>query len=238
MMALCGFAALSEGEEIVCAIEDGSYVIRIPDENGDLGWLADDMAQDDSVVRLASAELEDGAFVVRYDPVNDGEVTVNVRHYIGVACDRMFSWDLLVKDGAVQESTGGAYTAAPDEAEQDAYISGEWLEDETQFTQMTIEKNEARGWDVEVAAPLTHGAYIFKTTVCYDCELDGFVYDKGKYWEVPITEEENPELGEAAVYGTTGIFIFAGDEENLRLIWIDDQNPDRRITFQKMTDEQ
>ena len=220
----CGAAALAEAgnaQEVKCGIEDGGYVIRIPDENGDLGWLADDMAQDETVVKLASAGLEGDEFVVKYEPVGDGEVSVDVKHYLGIACDRMFSWDLTVKDGAVAECTGGSYTEAPDEADQDPYLSGEWLEAGTQFTNLTIEKNEARGWNVEIAAPLTHGAYIFKTTVYYDCELDRFVYDKGKFWEVPITDsDEVVELGEAAVAGATGSFAFSEDGT---LTWIDDE---------------
>ena len=232
---LCGLAAFAEagdaaGTVVNCAIEDGSYVIRISDESGDLGWLADDMSQDDSVVKLGRAELEDGAFVVRYDPVGDGDIAVSVKHYLGVACDEAFTWDLSVKDGAVRECTGGSHTASPDEAEQDALLSGEWLERETQFTQMTVEKNEGRGWNVEAVSPMTHGAYVFKTTIYYDCDLDSFVYDKGKFWNVPITDgEEETELGEAAVAGTVGSFAFTGDADDLCLVWHDDQTPEQEV---------
>ena len=63
---------------------------------------------------------------------------------------------------------------------------------------------------------------MFKTTVQFDCELNAFVYDKGKFWEVPITDsDEEVELGEAAVAGTTGQFAFV-DDENLALEWYDD----------------
>ena len=235
-LLLCGMATLAEADAAARGeIEDGSYVIRIPDPSEDLGWIADDMAQDDSVVKLAGEEHVDGEYVVRYEPVGDGDVSVYVRHYTGIACDEMYGWDLRVKDGAVQESFGGSYAAAPDPAEMDPYLIGEWLEAETQFTQMSIAKNEGgRGWDVEIASPMTHGAYIFKTTIYYDCDLDAFVYDKGKYWEVPITDsDEEVELGEAAVAGTTGTFTFAGDEQDLWLIWYDDQDPEREISFQR-----
>ena len=216
-LCLTGLALAEPADAPVrCDIEDGVYVIRIPDPEGDLGWLADDMAQDDSVVKLADEALEGDEYVVRYAPAGDGEVTVAVRHYIGIACDRMYTWDLTVKDGVVQENTGGSFTAAPDEAELDPYFSGEWLEEETQFTQLTVAKGEDRGWDVEAVAPLTHGAYVFKTTVYYDCDLNAFVYDKGKFWDVPITDSEDaPELGEAKVAGTTGSFTLDGDADAL-----------------------
>ena len=235
-LLVCGLAAFAEEgateSDVVCGIEDGSYVIRIPDEDGDLGWVADDMAQDDSVLALASAELVDGEFVVRYDPVGDGDMAVHVKHYIGIACDRMYGFDLHVENGAVTECTDGYFTAAPEEADLDAWLSGEWLEAETQFTQMTIAKNEARGWDVDIIAPMTHGAYEFKATICYDCELNSFVYDKGKYWELPITDsEEEVELGEAAVSGATGSFTVSGEEEEVYLTWVDDRNPEEGVVF-------
>ena len=237
--ALCavGFAAFAEevetGLEINTLIEDGSFVIQIGAE-GDLGWIADDMAQDDSVVKLAFEDTLEGTYVARYEPVGDGDVTVGVRHYTGIACDHVLTWDLRVADGAVQEVTGGSDTVAVDEAEQDPLLTGEWLEAQTQFTQMTIEKNPERGWDVEIAAPMTHGAYIFKTTIYYDCDLKGFVYDKGKFWELPITDsEEEVELGEAMVAGSTGTFVFA-DEQDLRLIWTDDGDPEKTVIFERV----
>ena len=143
-LLLCGMAARAEtdpaasGTEISCQIVEGSYVIRIDDPEGDLGWIADDMAQDASVVKLFDAGLVGDTFVVRYDPVGDGKVTVGVRHYTGIACDEAHTFDLYVENGAVTESTGGSYAASPDEAEQDPCLSGEWMESETQFTQMTI----------------------------------------------------------------------------------------------------
>ena len=112
-------------------------------------------------------------------------------------------------------------------------LSGEWLEAETQFTQMTVEKNPENGWDIEIAAPLTHGAYIFKTTIRYDGSLNGYTYNKGKFWEVPITAEENPELGEAKIAGTEGTFTLGGSEEAPVLTWHDDQNPDIEVIFER-----
>ena len=235
-LLLTAAAFAEEGEAadtaVRCDIENGSYVIRIPDADGDLGWVADDMAQDDSVVKLASAELVDGEFVVQYDPVGDGEIAVQVKHYTGIACDEVYSWDLRVEGGAVVENAGGSYSAVSDDAEYDAYLSGEWEDLGDTAAEMTVARNETRGWDVVIAMPATHGAYIFKTTIYADCDVDGFVYDKGKFWEAPITDsEEETDLGEAAVAGTAGVFRFSGDEENLSLTWYDDQTPDREVVF-------
>lgn len=118
-----------------------------------------------------------------------------------------------------------------DEEIIDLILCGEWLEYETQFTQMTIEKNPVAGWDVEIASPLTHGAYIFKTTIQYDADQQCFTYDKGKFWDVPITEEESPALGEAVIAGTIGTFIFAGDD--LILTWADDSRPGQEVRFER-----
>lgn len=110
---------------------------------------------------------------------------------------------------------------------------GEWVECDTQFTQMTIEMNPVAGLDVEIASPLTHGAYIFKTTLQYDEDQRCFTYNKGKFWAVPITDEPNPELGEAKIAGTTGTFTFAGDSQNLILTWVDDSQPEKEVRFER-----
>lgn len=239
-LLLCSMTALAEadsasaGTRVNSMIDEGSFVIQI-DVGEDMNWVADDMAQDDSVVQLAYADILEDTFVARYDPTGDGEVSVDVRHYSGIACDRVLTWDLRVADGAVQEVIGGGETLPAADEDLDPSLSGEWLEAETQFTQMTIEKNPESGWDVEIASPLTHGAYVFKTTVYYDCEMNSFVYDKGKFWDVPITEEENPELGEAKIAGTTGRLAFTGDEENPRLSWYDDQLPEQEVLFERIS---
>ena len=235
-LLLCGMTALAEtvpaaeGTKINCEIVEGSFVIRIDNPEGDTGWVADDMAQDDTVVKLYDADLIEDTFVVRYDPVGDGDVTVGVRHFTGIACDEVHTFDLHVENGAVTESTGGSYTASPDEADQDPFMSGEWTESETQITQMSVSKNAERGWDVEIASPLTHGAYVFKATFYYDCELDSFVYDNGMFWDVPVTDEPNPELGEAKIAGTSGGFAIAGDEQGVSLTWMDTDERHDAIT--------
>ena len=214
-------------------IEDGQFIIQV-DAKGDLAWVAYDMGQDPSVVELAIADTIEDTFVARYAPVGDGDVTVGVRHYMGIACDEMMTWDLHVENGTVQDVTDGSYITVGDTEEMDAVLVGEWLEAGSQFANMTIEKNPERGWDVEIAAPLTHGAYVFKTTIQYDCELDSFVYDKGKFWEAPITEsDEEVELGEASVAGTAGSFIASDKDGKMTILWYDDNNPDKTVEFER-----
>lgn len=234
-LLLCCLAAMAEesiGTKVNCLIEKGSFIIQIDDPEGDLGWVADDMAQDDSVVKLYDADLIEDTFVVRYDPVGDGDVTVGVRHYTGIACDELYTFDLHVENGAVTEATGGSYAESPDPAESDPYLIGDW-QTKDGMSVMTIGKNpDSRAWDVEIVTAQSHGACIFRATVCYDCELNSFVYDKGKYWEASITDsDEEPELGEAKIAGTTGRFTFTGDPENLILEWYDDQMEGETVAY-------
>lgn len=232
LMALAMLLSVSALAEVQGEIVDGGYVIHVPDANGDLGWLASDMSQDDTVVRLESAGLEGDEYVARYAPTGDGDVCVGVRHFTGIACDEAFTWDLSVRDGAVVEVTGGSHTASPDPAEADPYLIGKW-ETANGMTALEIEKNPSgSAWDVEITGAQSHGGYVFKTTVYYDCELDSFVYDKGKFWQVPITDSETPpELGEANVAGTSGSFRFVGAPENLSLSWYDSESPDQTVEF-------
>jgi len=235
-LLLCAAALAEETKaEVKGEIVDGSYVIRIPDENGDLGWLADDMAQDDSVVKLAKAGLEGNEFVIQYDPAGDGEMSVGARHYIGIACNEYLTWDLSVKDGKVTEVTGGSYTASPDPETFDPFLVGEY-ESADGMAGMTVTKNEGgRAWDVDMSGALTHGGYVFKTTIYYDCELDRFVYDKGKTWNVEITDSgETPaELGEATVAGQTGAFYFTGNPADMILTWLRDEDSQNTLDFQR-----
>ncbi len=234
-LLLCAVAlAEAPATEIKGEIVNGSYVIRIPDENGDLGWMADEMAQDDTVVKLAKAELEGSEFVVQYDPTGDGDVSVGVRHYTGIACNEYFTWNLTVKDGAVAEATGGSHTASPAPEAFDPYLIGEY-ESSDGMAVMTVSKNESgRAWDVQINGVLSQGGYVFKTTIYYDCEMDRFVYDKGKTWNVEITDsEEISDLGEAAVFGQTGAFYFTGDPADMILTWLRDEDSANTVDFQR-----
>lgn len=231
LMCVAMMSAFAE-ENVNCLLEAGSYIIQIPDPEGDLGWLAE--TGDESIVSLYDADLIEDTFVVRFDAVKDGEATVSAKHYTGIACDEAYTWDLTVKDGAITESTGGSHAVSPDPAVSDSCLIGEWGTEDG-MSIMTIEKNPGgKAWDVEIVSAASQGAYVFKTTIYYDCDRNGFVYDKGKYWEVPITDSEAaPELGEASVYGTVGMFTFIGDPGNLILSWEDDQRPDQTLDFYK-----
>ena len=233
MMLLCGFVALAEadgGTKINCLINEGSYVIQIDDPEGDMGWLGE--SGDESIITLYDADLIEDTFVVRFDPVSDGDATVSLKHYTGIACDEMHTFDLIVRDGAVVENTSGAYTASPDPIEMDPYLLGQWQTADG-MTVMTVEKNPGgKAWDMEIVGAASHDAYVFKTTVYYDCALDSFIYDKGKYWDVPITDgEDDGELGEAKIAGATGAFTLAGDASALRLSWSDMERPDDIVEF-------
>lgn len=236
-LLFCSAAVVAEEDkaEIKCDIVDGSYVIRIPDENGDLGWVADDMAQDDFVVKLAKAGLEGKEFVVQYDPTGDGEVCVGVRHYTGIACDEYLTWDLSVRDGKVAEVTGGTYTASPAPDTFDSALLGEYISADGMST-MTIAKNEGgSAWDVEIDGAWSRGGFVFKTSIYFDCEMDRFVYDKGKTWEVPITEsDEVPELGEPNIFGQSGAFFPVGNPEDMILTWLRDEDSGNTMNFQRI----
>lgn len=216
-------------------IEEGSYVLRIPLAPGEDGqWLAEDVFSGEETVRLAYAQAEDGAFVVRYDPVKDGTVTVHVRHYDAHVCDEVHTFDLLVSGGKIAEVTGGSYTASPDEETMDPYLSGKWLEKDTQFTEMTLTKNPEGGWDAEITSPLTHGAYLLRATLYYDCDLDAFCYRDGVLYNLPADYEEGKDLGEPAASDASGSFLLIPDETGLPVLsWAAEHNPEARdILFQ------
>ena len=221
-LAMILSAAAVTGEEtgtaqVVGNIEDGAYVLTVrtdPDDTGE--WRADEMAQDDTVVRLAFSGTEEGVFTARYEPTGDGQVSVCLRHYSGFVCDRMHGFDLLVKDGKVQEAVGGFYTASPAEEDQDPYFSGKWLEEDSQFTALLVTKNAAGGWDVEISSPLSHGGYVIRARAYFDCDYDAFVYADGvKYDLIPGTETQERE-SETGLWGT---LRFAGTAEDLQLVW-------------------
>ena len=238
MLCACG-VALAEaadsrvGMKVDTLIEDGEFIIQVDVSGSDLHWDAYDMAQDASVVRLAYADTLEDTFVARYSPVGDGDVTVGVRHFSGIACDQAMTWDLHVENGAVQDVTGGSHTASPDDSFYDPFLNGEWLEKESQFTSMVLAKDPARGWDVEIVSPVSHGAWRFRAHILFDCELDSFVYDDGQYWDIDGDAGANADPGEARIAGTCGSFRFEGDEESPMLSWYDAERPDETLLFER-----
>ena len=169
-----------------------------------------------------------------YEPDSEEEITDSDLDYTDAAFSFNEEGHLVWNDENETADDGMAFVRPVGWGES-VYASfrGEWVECETQFAQMIIEENPVEGLDVEIVSPLTHGAYIFKTTVKYDADQRCFTYDKGKFWDVPIIEEENPELGEAKIAGTSGIFTFAWEEDRLVLTWADDSQPDREVRFER-----
>ena len=75
-LLVCGISALAEEAEsdaleVNCLIDEGAFVIQIPVEDGDMSWVAYDMAQDDSVVSLYYSDVLEDTFVARYEPTDD-----------------------------------------------------------------------------------------------------------------------------------------------------------------------
>ena len=170
-----------------------------------------------------------------YDPDSEEEITDSSLDYTA-ATFRFDEEGRLAWSDENETADDGLLFVRPIGWGESVYASfrGEWVECETHFTQMTIEENPVEGLDVEIVSPLTHGAYIFKATVQYEADQRCFTYDKGKFWDVPITEEENPELGEAKIAGTIGTFTFAWEEDRLVLTWVDDSQPERQIRFERV----
>ena len=146
-------------------------------------------------MKLAAAGTENGIFTARYEPTGDGEVTVSLRHYSKFeVCDELHTFDLKVENGKVTETVSGSFTASPSEDDMDPYFSGEWLEKDTQFTTLNVTKKAEDGWEIELASPLSHGAWVIRATAYFDCDYDAFVYADGvKYDLIPgeeVTEKE------------------------------------------------
>ena len=236
MMVLMGLAALAEENTINCLVEEGSFIVQIDDPEGDMGWKAE--TKDENIVSIYDADLIEDTFVVRYDPVNDGDTTVTVKHYTGIACDQVYTWDLTVKDKAIAEPAGGSHTASPDPATFDDALIGKW-ETSDGMAAMTITKNPGGSvWDAEINGAASHNGYAFIATIYYDCEKNAFVYDKGKYWELPITDsEETTELGEPTNVGMSGAFTFSGSEEKPVLTWKGDDENSIELEFNKAAAE-
>ena len=220
--------------EVKTNLDNGRFYVEIPVEEGDMGWLAEDTGKEAPFVKLREQSTENGVFTARYDPVVDGMVTVAVKHYYHAsACDHAITFDLKVRDGAVQEVVGGSEAKNSPDEELDPYLCGQWVEEETQFTDLTITKNEQEGWDLVLVSPMSHGAYVFKTTVYQDCEK-GLVYDKGKYWDLPEDGNIEAELGEARAFGTSGSFALSEDEGGIKLSWEDSERPEEILVYGKV----
>ena len=238
LLAACAAYAEDPADDAVTQItgqiEDGAYVLTLkvkPEDPGE--WRADEMAQDDTVVKLASSGLENGVFTARYEPTGDGQVTVGLRHItVHNTCDELHTFDLVIKDGRVQEETGGSYLAtAPDDI-VDTIFSGKWLEKETQFTVLNVTKKDGDGWDVEITSPVSHGAWLIRASVYQDCEYAGVVYADGVRYDLQPDGEPSEKEAASGLWGTLS---FEGTEDGIQLVWYDSEMSENgsTVTFEK-----
>lgn len=217
------------GHEITGNIEDGCYVLTLK-ADGEGEWRADEMAQDQSIVKLASSGVENGIFTARYEPTGDGSVAVYLRHFNDHnVCDELHSYDLLVKDGKVQEVTGGSVLMSPDPKEDNPYFSGEWVEKDTQFTTMNVTKKDGDGWDVEIVSPVSHGSWVIRAEVYDDCDYNAYVYADGVNYNLIPGDTTAEEEAETGLWGTLQL---GGTVDHLTLDWYGMESTDGGvITF-------
>lgn len=210
---------------------DGRYVIRVNLKPEDTGvWRAGD-PQDGSAVRLVSTEMKNGQMTAVYEAVGDGSATVSIRHCHGSICDALHTFDLLVRDGSIQEETGGSYTASPADEELDEFLAGEWREAETQFTVMNIKRRPERGFNIEIESPMTHGAYRFGASAYYDCEQDCLVYENGTFYDIMPTEDADQAPSLERTKGT--LSFESEDGVQLQIVWSDATRPDEAVRFER-----
>lgn len=223
-------AASSSAEQ-----EGATYSIEVSapaDQPGE--WRTDDPAfQENNIVKLVSSGLEGGKFVATYEPVNDGSTSVNLMHYTGPACDMFYTYILTVENGQIKEEGEPYLTQAPDADVIDPFISGDWVEDETQFSTLNVEKNAEGGWSAEAVTAATHSGHVFKMNLYYDCDLQKLMYSDGAMYDVPITDSEDGELGDPVATDMQGaIEIASTDDGKVALYWNSEANSeDRDITF-------
>ena len=222
--------AEAAAQELAGRIENGSYVLDIrlaPDDSGE--WRADGTAQEGSGVKLAASGVENGVFTVRYEPAGDGEATIFLRHINAHGtCDKLHSFILLVKDGAIQEVTGGSYQTSPAEEEINPCFSGEWLEKDTQFTTLDVTKKAEDGWDIVLSSPVSHGAWVIRATAYYDCEANALVCADGVRYDLVPGDGTQEKEAAAGLHGTLAL---SGEEDAPVLVWRDAEGSE--ITFER-----
>ena len=232
----CLPAALAENAApgtIMGSLEEGAYVIRVPLTDETAQWQAEEAAPaEEPIVRLAWARVEGDVFEARYEPVRDGLATVTLRRYEGLPCTLVLTWDLRVENGAVVSVDGGSSMTADSDDDLDHGLTGAWLECESQFTQLEIERNPEGGWNVTLASPVSHAAYLYRAHVFMDCEKNALVYADGAVWNLPLTGDKEP--GDPAEQGLGGQLTLEAEGESLRLVWPAEASPEgREIVFER-----
>ena len=100
---------------------------------------------------------------------------------------------------------------------------------------MTITRREDHGWNLEIISPATHGAYIMQAVADYDCETNALVYDQGTFYDVPITAEENADLGDPVATEVSGQLSFEISTDGaLQLHWYNSLSPDTLTVFEQV----
>ena len=213
------------------------YEISLAVPEGQEGeWRTDDPAtQENNIVKLVSAEEADGRFTARYEAVNDGTTSINLKHYSGLACDLFYTYFLTVDNGQISEAAQPVETKAPEADALGSFLEGEWAEDDTQFATMTVAAGAAGGFDAQVVTPATHSGHIYKMTLYYDCDLQKLVYDDGSVYDVPITDSEEDELGDPKATDQQGtVEVIPTDDGKVALYWNSEANSEGRdITFMR-----
>ncbi len=239
-VCFCG-AALAEnagdrGDALAGTLTGGGYEVRIPCTQEEANsWVAEEPGEENGIVSLASAAWEDGAFIARYAPVGDGEQTVRILRCDDLlAAKEVYTFDILVKDGAIQEAAGGSYAAAPSDDELEPLLSGEWLQEETQWDSLFVSRNPEGGWGIEILSPVTHAAAVFLGRFSYDCDEDALICLDGSLYEAPITDDETESgLGELISEHLQARIVFeAGEsEDTVRLVAVTDMHESLPVTF-------
>ena len=217
--------------ESASSTQNGEYAISLAVPEGLSGeWRTDDPAtQENNIVKLVSAEMQGSEFVARYEAVNDGATSVNLKHYNGPACDLFYTYVLAVENGQISEEGDPVETKAPDASALDPFLSGDWIEDGEQFAQLTVKANSEGGWDAEAVTPATHSGHVYKMTLRYDCDLMKMVYDDGMIYDVPITDSDEGELGDPVATGQKGIVeVVSTDDGKAGLLWNAEANSEGR----------
>lgn len=229
MLILAALVLCAATSEVSGNIENdlraGSFILNIPIVEGDDGTWRTEIVSGGDVVKQSGERVQDGVFQARFDPVSNGEATVAAQRFEGIVCDRAITWTLVVSEGKVEVINLVSDIEAPA-----TDVTGEWREAKTQFTAMTIAPRPDKGWDVEITSPLTHGAYIFRARMWYDCALNAFVYDDGTFYDIPLVDGESPK---AVAVGTAGNLTF---DDASRLIWQDSERNGDRVIFEPIKD--
>ena len=222
--AVCLSASAEEAQapRADCSLEDGLLVVRIVPDAEDAGvWEAAAMDEDaDHSVVLQSSDTSEGRAVFTFAPAIDGWDDVEIVHTVNAVCDEFYHFLVEVQDGAFSdEAPYMEHVMSPDKTILIPYMAGEWREAETQFHTMEIADGEGAAWNVEIVSPVSHGAYRFTATACYDCTLDALVFTDGIMYDLPADGEEPAAPAREGLAGCLYLEVAAEADGKLLLLW-------------------